>query len=101
MISGSIGATPLAVANAREAEAAGGHAGAAERTADDVAKTVQLPEFHRYELAFRRNKELNCVVVDVIDGKTRTVVRTIPAEELVSALRQLPVPRGIVLDQES
>jgi len=128
MTSGSVEATPLVVANARadrasdraggaaratgrpvsapreearETEATGGHAGAAQRTAEDVASTIQLPEFHRYELMFRRDDELNRVVVQVIDGKTRAVVRTIPPEELARALRQLHAPRGVLLDQES
>jgi len=76
-------------------------AAAAERAVEQVAKTIQLPEFRRYELMFRRDKELDRVVVQVIDGKTRAVVRTIPPEELARALRQLRAPRGMLLDQES
>jgi len=86
---------------ARDAAVAGGHATAVERTTEEVAKTVQLPEFRRYELVFRLDKELNRVVVQVIDGKTRAVVRTIPPEELARALKQLHAPLGVLLDQES
>lgn len=74
-------------------------AAAAERAAV-VARAVQLPEFRRYELAFRRDQELNRVVVQVIDAETHAVVRSIPPEELARALRQLQAPRGVLLERE-
>jgi uncharacterized FlaG/YvyC family protein len=82
-----------------------GPAAAADRAAASehaaaVARAVQLPEFRRYELAFRRDQELDRVVVQVIDAETHTVVRSIPPEELARALRRLRPPRGVLLDQE-
>jgi hypothetical protein len=81
----------------------------AERTADAAPaevelpgpKHVQLPEFPNYELSFRLDKERGRVVVQVIDSKTGTVVRTVPPEDLGRALRRLPDGRGVLFDQES
>jgi hypothetical protein len=95
---GSVSA-PRAVV--RDAVAAGEHAAAVERAAEYAVKPVPLPEFRRYELAFRLDKELNRVVVQVIDGETGTVLRTIPPEDLARALKQLNAPPGVLVDQES
>ena len=66
-----------------------------------VTKPVTLPEFPQYELSFRLDKERGRVVVQVIDSKSGTVVRTVPPEELGRALRRLPDARGVLLDRES
>jgi hypothetical protein len=63
-------------------------------------KHVQLPDFPNYELSFRLDKEHGRVVIQVIDSKTGTIVRTVPPEDLVHALRHLPDGRGVLLDRE-
>ena len=65
-----------------------------------VHKAVSLPEFAQYELSFRLDEERGRVVVQVIDKKTGTIVRTVPPEELGRAARRLPDPRGLLLDRE-
>jgi len=65
-----------------------------------VHKPVTLPEFAQYELSFRLDEERGRVVVQVIDKKTGTIVRTVPPEELGRAARRLPDPRGLLLDRE-
>jgi hypothetical protein len=66
-----------------------------------AAKRIDLPEFRHYELSFKLNEEKGRVVVQVIDSKTGTVVRTVPPDELLNALRADPDPRGVLLDRES
>lgn len=66
-----------------------------------AAKHVELPEFRHYELSFKLNEERGRVVVQVIDSKTGSVVRTVPPEELLKALRQTADPRGVLLDRET
>jgi hypothetical protein len=65
-----------------------------------AAKRIDLPEFRHYELSFKLNEERGRVVVQVIDSKTGTVVRTVPPDELLNALREVPDPRGVLLDRE-
>ena len=65
------------------------------------AKHVELPEFRHYELSFKLNEERGRVVVQVIDSKTGSVVRTVPPDELLKVLRQTRDPRGVLLDRES
>lgn len=63
-------------------------------------KSVQLPEFPNYELSFRLDKEEGRVVIQVIDVKTGTVVRTLPPKDLGPRLRRLPEGRGVLLDRK-
>src|SRR5213594_3577554 len=48
-----------------------------------TAEQIKLPEFRETELSFRIEQGLNRVVVQVIDAKTKTVLRSIPPEELL------------------
>jgi len=64
-------------------------------------KVVTLPDFPHYELQFRLDEERGRVVVQVIDSKTGTVVRSVPPEELGKTLRALPDPRGLLHDSET
>ena len=72
----------------------------AAEAAPPTPKRVQLPDFPNYELSFRLDKERGRVVIQVIDSKTGTVVRTVPPEDLGRALRRLPYGRGVLLDRE-
>lgn len=80
---------------------AAAHHDAPKEPPPPVHKAVSLPEFAQYELSFRLDEERGRVVVQVIDAKTGTIVRTVPPEELGRAVRRLPDPRGLLLDRES
>ena len=113
---GNIEAAPLAaVHGAAEHGARDGSAPAPEKPSqpaapehDDAPKepppvhrAITLPEFAQYELSFRLDEERGRVVVQVIDAKTGTIVRTVPPEELGrTAVKRLPDPRGLLLDRE-
>ncbi|HEY2385348.1 MAG TPA: flagellar protein FlaG [Candidatus Binatia bacterium] len=70
-------------------------------TAPAPKKVVSLPDFPHYDLQFRLDEEHGRVVVQVIDSKTGTVVRTVPPESLAKSLRTLAEPRGLLHDSES
>jgi hypothetical protein len=53
-----------------------------------------LPEFPLQELSIRLEDEIGKVVVQVIDSRTREVVRQIPPEEWVRVLHRLKNARG-------
>lgn len=74
----------------------------AERAAPPqrASRAVSLPDFPHYELSFHLDEEHGRVVVEVIDAKTGTVVRTVPPEELRRVVEGLPNPRGILLDRK-
>ena len=57
--------------------------------------------FKPYALSFRFEKELNRVVVKVIDPVTGEVVREIPPESVIEALKQLRRAPGSLVDQEA
>lgn len=63
---------------------------------------VPVPaEFKPYSLSFRFEKELNRVVVKVIDPLTGELVREIPPESVIAALKQLRRAPGSLVDQEA
>lgn len=62
---------------------------------------IQLPEFAGFALSFRHDEELNRVIVQVVDAKTREVVRTIPPEEIVNILKNIRQAQGALLDEEA
>jgi flagellar protein FlaG len=57
-----------------------------------------LPDYPRRELSVRHERELNQVVVQVLDSETKEVVRQIPPEEVISVLKQLQ-KTGVLLDK--
>jgi flagellar protein FlaG len=57
-----------------------------------------LPDYPRRELSVRHEPDLNQVVVQVLDSKTKEVVRQIPPEEVISVLKQLQ-KTGVLLDK--
>jgi uncharacterized FlaG/YvyC family protein len=56
--------------------------------------------FKPYALSFRFEKELNRVVVKVIDPETGELVREIPPEAVIEALKQLRKAPGSLVDEE-
>jgi flagellar protein FlaG len=67
----------------------------------EARRPVELPDFPARDLAFRYDKELNRVIVQVLDAETHEVVRSIPPEEIVNALKQLRRLRGALVDEEA
>jgi FlaG protein len=73
---------------------------------DDPVKQAErgnnfhLPDFPLQELSIRMDKDLNRVIVEVRDVSTKEVIRQIPAEGVVEALKQLRGTRGAILDEE-
>lgn len=59
-----------------------------------------LPEFPLQELSIRMHPELDQVIVQVIDSRTREVIRQIPPEEWVRVLEQLHGRRGVLFDRQ-
>ena len=57
--------------------------------------------FTPYSLSFRFEKELNRVVVKVIDPVTGELLREIPPESVIAALKQLRRAPGSLVDQEA
>ena len=53
-----------------------------------------------YTLSFRFEKELNRVVVKVIDPETGELLREIPPEAVIEALKQLRKAPGALVDEE-
>ena len=70
-----------------------------EPAAPPASESIQLPEFRLTELSFRIEQGLHRVVVQVIDAKTKTVLRSIPPEELLKLAKQFKAPRGVLLDE--
>ena len=64
-------------------------------TADVVAE-----RFKPYALSFRYDKELNRVLVKVIDPESGELLREIPPESVVAAMKQLRQTLGRFVDEE-
>jgi uncharacterized FlaG/YvyC family protein len=59
-----------------------------------------IPEFKRYTLSIRMVENTNRIVVQVIDPETKQIVRTVPPEDLVRALRDDTAP-GALIDEQA
>jgi len=71
----------------------------AERAAEEARRAAS--SFKGYHLSFRFDRDINRVVVRVIDSDSGTVIRSIPPEEAVRMLKQLRSERGTILDAEA
>jgi hypothetical protein len=58
------------------------------------------PEFPLHELSIRHDADIRRLVVQVIDSQTREVVRQIPSERFVRALKSLDSAKGLFVDGE-
>ncbi len=63
-------------------------------------KPAPVSIFKPYSLSFRFEKELNRVVVKVIDPETGELLREIPPESVIEALKQLRKAPGTLVDEE-
>lgn len=67
---------------------------------EEETKPTPVESFKPYSLSFRFEKELNRVVVKVIDPETGEAIREIPPESVVEALKQLKNAPGTLVDEE-
>ncbi|MBM4267823.1 MAG: flagellar protein FlaG [Deltaproteobacteria bacterium] len=58
------------------------------------------PEFPLHELSIRHDADIHRLVVQVINSQTREVVRQIPSERFVRALKSLESAKGLFVDGE-
>src|SRR5262249_426536 len=72
-----------------------------EHSADETAAS-KAPELRSTELSIRLDPEINRVVVQVIDSKTKTVLRSIPPEDVIKVLKDLQEKHGRrLVDEEA
>lgn len=69
--------------------------------APEEPKPPPVLSFRPYSLSFRYEKELNRVVVKVIDPETGELVREVPPEAVIEALKQLRETAGRLVDAEA
>ena len=69
--------------------------------APEEPKSPPVSSFRPYSLSFRFEKELNRVVVKVIDPETGELVREVPSEAVIEALKQLRETAGRLVDEEA
>jgi flagellar protein FlaG len=69
--------------------------------APEEPKPPTVSSFRPYSLSFRYEKELNRVVVKVIDPETGELVREVPPEAVIEALKQLRETAGRLVDEEA
>lgn len=55
---------------------------------------------HAKNLQFSVDQDLNAVIVKVVDGDTKEVIRQIPSEEAVRLARSMDKPLGKLIEQE-
>ena len=75
--------------------------GVAESAAPVDEKPKVEPNFKPYSLSFRFDEELNRVVVKVIDPTTGELLREIPPESVIEALKKLKQAPGSLVDEEA
>ena len=75
--------------------------GAPRATPPEEAKPSPADSFKPYSLSFRFEKELNRVVVKVIDPESGEAIREIPPESVIEALKQLKKAPGTLVDEEA
>ena len=66
----------------------------------EETKPKPVESFKPYSLSFRFEKELNRVVVKVIDPETGEALREIPPESVIEALKLLKQAPGTLVDEE-
>jgi flagellar protein FlaG len=67
----------------------------------DASQTPLEANFKPFSLSFRFEKELSRVVVKVIDPETGEILREIPPESVIEALKQLRQAPGGLVDAEA
>lgn len=65
-----------------------------------MKQVLNIPEVLNRKLSYSVNKELNQVVVKVIDSKTDKVIRVIPSEALLKLHSRMKEVIGLIFDEE-
>ena len=75
---------------------------AKSRAATDqyIKEVLEIPDVLNRKLSYSINKELNQVVVKVIDSKTDKVIRVIPSEALLKLHSRMKEVIGLIFDEE-
>jgi flagellar protein FlaG len=63
-------------------------------------QVLKIPDVLNRKLSYSVNKELNQVVVKVIDSKTDKVIRVIPSETLLKLHSRMKEVIGLIFDEE-
>jgi flagellar protein FlaG len=94
-------ATTIAHQQPRPAEeSAKAHSAERPKAPPDEEKPRVESNFKPYSLSFRYDEELHRVVVKVIDPATGELLREIPPEAVIEALKQLRKAPGSLVDEE-
>lgn len=65
-----------------------------------IKQVLNIPDVLNRKLSYSVNKELNQVVVKVIDSKTDKVIRVIPSEALLKLHSRMKEVIGLIFDEE-
>lgn len=98
-----LGGPPHGAAVSSNAESAGGaHTTEADATRRLVGDTSpdRVPDFKRYAVSFRIEEESKRIVVQIIDVETKQVVRSVPPEDVIQALKRASAVSGALIDAE-
>ncbi len=77
---------------------------AEEARPDSVAlleRINELTEDGAYSVRFEKNRDLNEIVVKVVDSDSGDVIRQIPPEELLGLTKRLNELRGTIVNKQS
>jgi len=69
-------------------------------TGEAIDRIVNVARFFNRELRFEIEKDLDIVIVKVIDGETEEVIRQLPPEELVKLSRNAKDLKGLLINKE-
>ncbi len=75
-----------------------------EARPDSVAlleRINELTEDGAYSVRFEKNRDLNEIVVKVVDSQSGDVIRQIPPEELLGLTKRLNELRGAIVNNQS
>lgn len=66
-----------------------------------LSKIKDLTEDGTYSVRFEMNKEVDELIIQVVDRDSGKTIRQIPSEELLSVSKRLQDFRGLILNTES
>ncbi len=69
-------------------------------TEQAVQKIVSAAKFFNREIRMELEKDLNMMIVKVVDGETDEVIRQIPAEEFIELSKNAKNLKGLLIDKE-
>lgn len=91
----------------QRAEAAVAEAKPAEKAAEPLVDSValldrikDLTEDGAYSVRFEKSKDLNDIVVKLVDSESGDVIRQIPPEELLGLTKRLQELRAVIVNKQ-